>query len=373
MEFYNPVHIINYKGARSGLSDVCKGYKVLVICTKGALKRLRSDVQMAGFFELPDLVFEHQFSSNPSMVDMVRISEIYSSSKVNAVVGLGGGSAMDVAKIISVIVPAHRNGNSLQNLLSDASLFNDIVPMNCYLVPTTAGTGSEVTPFATVWDYEEQAKKSLSHPKMYADRAYVDPDFLKDIPLDIALSTGLDALNQALESIWNKNANEITLFYAVRAASLSLKFLPRVEEVGSNPEVALNLARAGLFAGLAISHTRTAICHSISYPLTLRFGIPHGFACAFSMLDVYDFNFDLVGAQVTEIQQNIGRDPRDAISELVQKYDFGAIFKRYISSKEDVFLIIESMVATGRFENNIKNCSPSMLKKIIHSSCDRFL
>ena len=372
MKFYNPVQIINHKGARSRLYDVCKK-ETLVICTETALERLKLDAQMTQFLGLPGLLFEHTFSSNPSLADMSKISEKYASSEINAVVGLGGGSTLDVAKIVAVSVPAFRNGLTLRNLLDDSSLLNNVDPLNCYLVPTTAGTGSEVTPFATVWDYVEQQKKSLSHPKMFANHAYVDPDFLLGVPLSTSLSTGLDALNQAFESIWNKNANEISLMFAVRAACLSLKYLPLLENVGSSDEIDLNLSRASLFAGLAISHTRTAICHSISYPLTLEFHIPHGFACIFSMLDVYDFNSDLVSTQLEEIERYIGKDPRDAISELFDQYDLTSIFQRYVHRKKDVLSIIDSMVSTGRFENNIKSCSPDMLKKIINLSCDRFL
>ena len=111
---------------------------------------------------------------------------------------------MDVAKIACVSIPAYQIGLEVHNLLSESELFSRFKAIDCVQVPTTAGTGSEVTPFATVWDYEEQKKKSLSHSKLYAKKAFIDPDFLSETPLSVAVSTGLDALNQAFESLWKR-------------------------------------------------------------------------------------------------------------------------------------------------------------------------
>ena len=141
---------------------------------------------------------------------------------------------MDVAKIASVSIPAIKKGISVNDLLKDSTLFSDFKGIDCIQVPTTAGTGSEVTPFATVWDYESKQKKSLGHPSMYAKKAFVDPDFLVQVPLEVGVSTVLDALNQAFESIWNVNANELTRPLSRQAAALSLLALPLLNEVTSN-------------------------------------------------------------------------------------------------------------------------------------------
>ena len=129
-------------------------------------------------------------------------------------------------------------------LLNDSTLFSRFKEIDCIQVPTTAGTGSEVTPFATVWDYKSQQKKSLSHPVMYAKKAFVDPDFLSEIPIEVAVSTGLDALNQAFESIWNVNANELTRPLSRQAAVLSLQALPIIHEAPTNPGLRCNLSLA---------------------------------------------------------------------------------------------------------------------------------
>ena len=101
---------------------------------------------------------------------------------------------MDVAKIASVSIPAISKGIHIDDLLKDSDLFSRFKAIDCIQVPTTAGTGSEVTPFATVWDYESQQKKSLSHPVMYAKKAFIDPDFLVQLPSEVAIVLYLESI-----------------------------------------------------------------------------------------------------------------------------------------------------------------------------------
>ena len=269
MEFYNPVSLILGSGVRKKIAEECIDKNVLIFCTSSAFKRHKQDHALTALMTQPNIIFEHAFDSNPSLSDIVEISRKYRNNSIDLIIGLGGGSSMDVAKIACVSIPAYQIGLEVHNLLSDSELFSRFKAIDCMQVPTTAGTGSEVTPFATVWDYTKQQKKSLSNPVMFAKKAFIDPDFLCKIPLEISISTGLDALNQAFESIWNINANEFTRPLSRRAVVFALQGLPLINEASNDPELRAKLSLASLFAGLAISQTRTSICHSISYPLTL--------------------------------------------------------------------------------------------------------
>ena len=100
---------------------------------------------------------------------------------------------------------------------------------------------------------------------------------------ELTISTGLDALSHALESLWNRNANPVSTNHAVYAATELVKTLPRVADDLTNESLRVRVARAALFAGLAFSNTKTALAHSVSYPITLKYGIPHGFACSFTL------------------------------------------------------------------------------------------
>src|SRR5690606_14532428 len=129
-------------------------------------------------------------------------------------------------------------------------------------------------------------------PGMFPAVALVDPDLTRSLPESETVSTGLDALSQGLEAWWNRNAGPVTDAFALRAARLALDTLePLVADLG-DPVLRTAMAEASLLAGLAISGTRTAVAHSISYPLTLRFGIPHGLACGFTLPVILEYNDD---------------------------------------------------------------------------------
>ena len=368
MEFYNPFNIILGSGIRKKIAKECLDKKVLIFCTLSAFERHKEDYALNSLIAQPNVIFEHAFGSNPSLSDITKITQKYRNSSLDLIIGLGGGSAMDVAKISCVSIPASQKGLEIDDLLIDAKLFSDFMAIDCIQVPTTAGTGSEVTPFATVWDYTNQKKKSLSNPVMFAKKAFIDPDFLSEIPLEISISTGLDALNQAFESIWNVNANEFTRPFSRRAAELALNALPLINELSTSPELREKLAKASLFAGLAISQTRTSICHSISYPLTLKYGMPHGMACAFSMLEVYKYNLAFIKDDIKIITFNLKQDPYIALKKIFSQHGLNSYLAKALPNKSIFTDSIQDFITEGRFENNIKKCDHPDLINIITAS-----
>ncbi len=371
MEYYNPVRLILGSGAREKISEECTKRRVLIFCTETALARHKQDQALNSLISLPNVIFEHAFGSNPSITDISAISRKYQKTNIDLVIGLGGGSAMDVAKIACVSIPAYQKGLEIDDLLTNSKLFCSFSAIDCVQVPTTAGTGSEVTPFATVWDYENQQKKSLSNPSMFAKKAIIDPDFLCGTPLNISISTGLDALNQAFESIWNVNANEYTRSFSRMAAVIALQTLPLVEDISKSSRLREKLTKASLFAGIAISQTRTSICHSISYPLTLKYGMSHGIACAFSMLEVYKFNEAFIKNDIETIAFNLKQDPYGVLENIFSQYGLNALFAKALPNKSIFTDSIDDFITAGRFENNIKNCNHSDLINIITASYNR--
>jgi alcohol dehydrogenase len=368
MNYFNPVKLVFGSLVRKQIIEECVGKSILIICSSTAYNRYDKDPELSALFSLANVIFEHGFESNPSLTDIIAISSKYMDSSLDLIVGLGGGSAMDVAKIASVSIPAIKEGININNLLKDSTLFSRFKEIDCIQVPTTAGTGSEVTPFATVWDYESQQKKSLSHPMMYAKKAFIDPDFLSQVPLEVAISTGLDALNQAFESIWNVNANEFTRPLSRQAAVFAMQSLPVINKVSSDPELRANLALASLFAGLAISQTRTSICHSISYPLTLRYGIEHGMACSFSILEVFKYNSAFVKNDLELIELELKLDPYIALENIIKQHGVNIYLAKSLPNKSIFFESIENFITAGRFENNIRTCNRNDLIKIITAS-----
>ncbi|MGU3337153.1 phosphonoacetaldehyde reductase [Methylobacterium mesophilicum] len=197
-----------------------------------------------------------------------------------AIVAFGGGSVIDTAKVLAAsgndfsIVQEFLEGRTGPQFLSATPII---------AVPTTAGTGSEVTSWATVWDTEAKQKYSLNRPNLYPEHAILDPRTSLAVPRGLTMSTGLDALSHALESIWNVNANPVSANHAVMAATEVLSVLPLLLDRLDDVELRGRIARASLFAGLAFSNTKTALAHSLSYYLTLHHGTVHGIACSFSL------------------------------------------------------------------------------------------
>ena len=134
-----------------------------------------------------------------------------------------------------------------------------------------------------MWDTQSGKKYSLSRPNLYPRHALVDPKLMVGKPRQLTISTGLDALSHALESLWNVNANPISAHHAVVAAREILAVLPQLVNDLQNLELRSRMAAAALSAGLAFSNTRTAIAHSISYPVTLHHDVAHGIACSFTL------------------------------------------------------------------------------------------
>jgi alcohol dehydrogenase class IV len=236
-------------------------------------------------------------------------------------------------------------------------------------IPTTAGTGSEVTPFATVWDARSVKKHSLAHPRMYPEHALLDPELTYQLPWDITLATGLDAFCQACESIWNKNANPVTFSYAFRAARLAWVALDQGESLMKSQSHRARLLEASLLAGMAISHTRTALCHSISYPITARFGLPHGLACSFTLPAVLRYNSKVDDGRLHELASYLGQpgvgELADAIAGLLRSLGVKAIMQLAVGDSSQLGELIPDMITPGRAENNLRAVEPGALKPIL--------
>jgi alcohol dehydrogenase len=231
------------------------------------------------------------------------------------ILALGGGSVIDAAKVIAAgakgFAPVQQH---LEGRIDGSAL--SAVPV--VAVPTTAGTGSEVTSWATVWDRESGRKRSLAHPSLYPADAIVDPDLMLGMPAGLTISTALDALSHSLESIWNINANPVSTNHAIFAARELLEFLPRLVADLDDQALRTRVARAALFAGLAFSNTKTTLAHSISYPITLRHGVPHGLACSFSLPMVMRSAIGMSAECDAALQQVFGDDLQAGARQLEQ-------------------------------------------------------
>ncbi len=205
----------------------------------------------------------------------------------DAVVGIGGGSAMDVAKCVAVL--ANCDGDPEGYLLDPGTVPADRSTL-LVQVPTIAGSGSELTSFATV--YLGYRKLSLDHPSARADHVLIDPDLATTVPVPMAAASALDALAQAVESAWAVAATPASRALAVRAVETLAPVIAAVTSGGrfADPGLRTELARGAALAGAAINTSRTTAAHALSYALTARHGIVHGTAVGLHLRWLIGFN-----------------------------------------------------------------------------------
>lgn len=276
--YANPVAIDFGAGALSRLADALRGRTYcLVTYAEPYFAALAARVSaLAG---APVLTIDG-VTANPSFHMLGECCARYAGapSVPEAIVALGGGSVLDAAKVLAA---ASGDFARVRRHLETGEGGLHAVPL--IAIPTTAGTGSDVTCWATVWDTDGGKKHSLELPDLFPERALIDPELMQGLPRGLTISTGLDALSHALESLWNRNANPVSTNHAIAAARIILDVLPAVAENPGDLGLRTRMAQGALFAGLAFSNTRTALAHSLSYPIKLRHGVPHGLACSFSL------------------------------------------------------------------------------------------
>ncbi|MBD3261132.1 MAG: iron-containing alcohol dehydrogenase [Candidatus Altiarchaeales archaeon] len=193
------------------------------------------------------------------------------------VIGLGGGSVLDAAKAVAVLA---ENNVALCDVLEDNTLLTE--PSLPFLaIPTTSGTGSEVTRVSVVSDTVRDVKISFRSKHMYPDYAVVDPALTLSCPRPVTASTGLDALTHALESYTSRASTPVTELFAYESLKLIEESLLGAYQRGDNIGFRQKMAKASLFAGMALSNSGVGMCHGIAHAIGHRFRIPHGVICGF--------------------------------------------------------------------------------------------
>ncbi|MBV9521646.1 MAG: iron-containing alcohol dehydrogenase [Alphaproteobacteria bacterium] len=279
-QYWNPVKVRFGIGAAAELGAVIGGRSyALVTYREPFFAALAERVARAAG---PPAVTLDGIGANPdfTMLDLACQGFAAASPAPAVILAIGGGSVIDAAKVVAA---ARGDFGRVRRFLESGAGGAELAPLPLIAVPSTAGTGSEVTCWATAWDIQRAKKFSLELLGLYPEQAVIDPALSANMPRALTISTALDALSHALESLWNRNANPVSTNHAIAAARLILADLPLAAAAPDRLDLRARLARAALLAGLAFSNTRTALAHALSYPLTLRHGVPHGIACSFTL------------------------------------------------------------------------------------------
>ena len=249
----------------------------------------------------------HIINDTPPEPSVAQVNAIFAAAKqfeCQLIVGIGGGSSMDTAKLVSLLLT---NGVELSDLVKGkAAITRRGVPT--LMVPTTAGTGSEATPNAIVLVPEEELKVGIVSDKMVSDCVILDPEMTTGLPKHITANTGMDALCHAIECYISKKGNPFSDTFALKAISLISRSIRTAYNDGKNLQAREDMLLGACYGGISIATSSTTAVHALSYPLGGKYHIPHGLSNAILLPDVMKFNLDVCEEKFRDIAVAMGID-----------------------------------------------------------------
>ena len=290
--YYNPVRTLEGPGCVGQLTGLLEEMHperktiLLLVWSQSVLEHPAFAGLLNGIcgYQVRSLVFQ---ASNPTVEQLYETFQETRAFEPEVVIAVGGGSILDVGKSLCCLYGKDlQSPDELRALIQEKAYGH---PAARWIgIPTTAGTGSETTCWATIWDPKQDAKRSVECQENYAWAALVDPELAAGMPLKLAVSSALDAVAHAVESYWAKGSNCVSRALALEAVRTIMGGMEDL--LAGKPAAHDAMARGSMLAGLAFSNTKTTACHSISYPLTLHYGIPHGTAVSMLLPPVLRLN-----------------------------------------------------------------------------------
>lgn len=250
---------------------------------------------------------------NPTVIAVDALAARLREHHSDVVVALGGGSSMDCAKAAASV--ACQGGSARDYHTGGKALDSRHLPL--IAIPTTAGTGSEVSPVSVLDDPEKGIKSPFVHDNFYPNLAIVDPELTVTMPRRVTAATGLDALSHAIEGYWSKGHQPICDLMGLKAVSLVFQYLPQVLEDGHNLSAREGMSLAALLGGLTFQLPKNAAVHACSYPLSRRYHLPHGEACALTLDHFVRFNAPVMGERGKALAQAAGVADMEALADAI--------------------------------------------------------
>jgi len=253
-------------------AQLLKTKKVLIITDTGVIQAGLLDAVEKSLqsVNLPFVIFDG-VEPDPRIEVVEKSVEKAKKEGINLIIGLGGGSSLDIAKVTSILM---NNSGKIDSFFGIDLVPNPGVPV--ILIPTTAGTGSEVTPIAILSDTKEKLKKGIVSPTLFPEVAIVDPKLTIGLPPSVTAFTGMDALTHAIEAYYSVNATDLSDLLAFRAMELISKNLRMAYAYGENLTARSNMMEGSLLAGIAFANAGVGAVHAFAYPLGGEFHLAHG-------------------------------------------------------------------------------------------------
>ncbi|WP_161781904.1 iron-containing alcohol dehydrogenase [Thermanaerosceptrum fracticalcis] len=263
------------------------GIKNVLIVTDPGVLKVKLHENLVTTLNQENIKFEvfSEVEPNPRDTTCEKAAEFAKELNVDAVIGIGGGSSLDTAKCVGFLMT---NPGRVKDYDGSGKVKNEPIPI--IAIPTTAGTGSEVTANAAITDTEKHIKMSVRSPKIIPHLAVLDPELLKTLPQHIAAFSAMDALIHAIESFLSRRATAFSDYFNLKAIELLSKYIRPFYAEPSNTEAAGNMLIGSMLAGLGISNTGTGNAHALGRVLGGSYDMAHGLACSVVFPYVLKFN-----------------------------------------------------------------------------------
>jgi alcohol dehydrogenase class IV len=355
-------------GARAHLATLVPEGPVVLV--RGGSARRDPTLAEDILAKLPEGTVIHEgVRPNPSAEGVEALVAKLQESRATTIVAAGGGSVLDTAKAARAALA--RDGDLAAALVDPPGSRDGLPRLIC--LPTTCGTGSEVTPVATVWDLETPRKRSLDCDAVQPDHALVDPELARGMPPELVRQSAGDALTHASESIWSKRNTPISDAAAVQAIRNIRGGLEAWEGDPEGLDPFVELAWGSLLAGMAISVTRTAAAHALSYLLTMRFGLAHGSAVMALMPGVLEVNL----AGLEEGRRSLLRDAWEvatddelvpAVRAFSEAHELARPLREDGVSEEHLDDLVAAADIPERLGNNLVDLDEATLRKVLEGA-----
>lgn len=345
-----------------------EGSSISLIVSKDMSKWLKLTNVIDGMASRYDFTWLDENYANPTHIDVINgVKKI--GTKPEKLICIGGGSAIDLGKGISALFDYISSGNDVPDDVSEyiqaRGYADNANTIPIIAIPTTAGTGSEVTKWATIWDTVSGKKLSVDMNALYPAQSLVCTELTMTAPKKLMVSTALDAMSHAMESFWAKQTNPLIQDIAMMAVSKIHKYLPLAVQKPDDYYIRSQLCRASILAGVAFSNTRTTASHSISYPMTMMFGVDHGFAVILTIAQVAKINMSAL-PEITELLAIFESD--GGLQEWLDKvtHDIQTLrLSAFGIEDDDIDKLVEASFTAGRMNNNPVDISKEQVRQIL--------
>lgn len=262
------------------------GYKRLFIVTMPVIRPMISEMVDKLVDNGVTVEFYENICNEPSISDFKKLLQAAEKFKADSVLGIGGGSVLDLTKLVATLIDSKQK---IEDLFGTGLIEQRGKWFAC--MPTTSGTGSEVSPNAILLDERDSLKKGVVSPYLIADAAYIDPKLTWTVPARITAETGMDAITHCIEAYTNKFAHPVVDIYALQGITLIARNIAKAVKNGNDIEAREAMSLGSMYGGLCLGPVNTAAVHALSYPLGGEFHISHGLSNAILLPSVMRFNY----------------------------------------------------------------------------------